>query len=306
MTDSQKPIRSPSYPSMSLRDAVNAVRKIEAEYRKFPADRENAVKLIGYSSLSGPAAKALAALAHYGLVERAGKGELRVSDRAVKILHAENDGERAEELTKAAFDPDIFRDFQDRWPDMSPPEDGIATYLRRQGFNENAIRPTVLAYLDTLAFMEEAKVTERHGQKPPTRQESGPSDNHGPDHGKFGGARVGDLIQWESQGALQFNHPLRVRLVSDDGDWVAVEGSETGIPMSEVIVEEKSQGTPPMFSLLPTQEGPRAAKGEVEWIRNRLSQDTDVRLLVKGEMGPKEIGKLIKLLEAQKLVLEDD
>ena len=35
-------------------------------------------------------------------------------------------------------------------------------------------------------------------------------------------------------------------------------------------------------------------------------QATDIHLLVKGEIGPREIGRFIKLLEAQKAVLEDE
>ena len=39
----------------------------------------------------------------------------------------------------------------------------------------------------------------------------------------------------------------------------------------------------------------------------KVGRETNVRLLVEGKkMGPKEIGKLIKLLEAQKEVPEDD
>ena len=48
------------------------------------------------------------------------------------------------------------------------------------------------------------------------------------------------------------------------------------------------------------------ATGEKEWLRGLLSKTTGYRLLVSGEVGPREIGKLIKLLEAQKMVLEDD
>lgn len=47
-------------------------------------------------------------------------------------------------------------------------------------------------------------------------------------------------------------------------------------------------------------------QGEREWLRGPLSKHTGYRLLVTGSPGPKEIGKLIKLLEAQKLVLDDD
>lgn len=41
-------------------------------------------------------------------------------------------------------------------------------------------------------------------------------------------------------------------------------------------------------------------------MRGRLSKETDFRLLVTGDIGSKEIARLIKLLEAQKLVLDED
>ena len=41
-------------------------------------------------------------------------------------------------------------------------------------------------------------------------------------------------------------------------------------------------------------------------MRNHLGGDVKVRLLVTGDMGPKQIGKLIKLLKAQQAVLSDD
>ncbi|MFF0947567.1 hypothetical protein ACFYE9_07820 [Rhizobium leguminosarum] len=303
-----KAIRSPSYPSMSLRDALHAVGKIESVYRSTPVDRETAAKLIGYSSLSGPAAKALAALAAYGLFDRAGKGEARVAPRAVAILYAANEDERRLHLLEAASEPPLFSELRDRFSGIAvPPESGVVTYLNRQGFNPNAVRPAANAFLETMRFVEELKASESHGPKVMEDIES--SGSKGASNATtFGGAVVGDLVQWESQGALQFPKPLRVRFISDDGEWVVVEGSQTGIPMSEVIVESKAptQKTAPTFHLPLDEQSLSPAQGEVEWIRSRLSGDTNVRLLVKGDMGPKEIGKLIRLLEAQKLVLEED
>lgn len=298
-----KPIRSPSYPSMSLRDAVDAAAKIEGQYRSSPVDRTVAAKLIGYSSLSGPANKALAALASYGLLERAGKGETRVTSRARAIIHAENDKERTDNLLAAASEPDLFRELRERFEGIPvPPEDGVVTYLNRQGFNPSAVRPAAKAFLQTMAYVEELGANESHGNKSQENAESGVSD--GGNTATYGGAKVGDLVQWESQGALQFPKPLRVRMVSGDGQWVAVEGSQTGIPMSEVIVETLATPPSPTFPLEETASLPE--RGEIEWMRNRVGADTNVRLLVKGDMGPKEIGKLIRLLEAQKLVLEED
>jgi hypothetical protein len=45
---------------------------------------------------------------------------------------------------------------------------------------------------------------------------------------------------------------MRVRLVSADGQFVAVDGSTTGIPMNQVIVEQRApegQPQPPTFPL---------------------------------------------------------
>jgi len=304
-----KPIRSPSYPSMALRDAIDAVRKIEALYRSAPVDRADAAKLIGYSSLSGPANKALAALASYGLVERAGKGMMRVTSRARAILHANHDDERIENLRAAGLEPTLFREVMEFFEGVMPPEEGVVRYLNRQGFNSNAIRPAAKAFLETARYLEELGATESHGSARPPDQESLGSDaeDGGP---TYGGARVGDLIQWESQGVLQFEQPRRVRAVHEDGQWVAVEGSQTGIRMSEVIVQERGrQGggdVPPQFPPEDRRDDVQPQAGEVEWMRNRVGTDTNVRLLVKGDMGPKEIKKLIRLLEAQRAVLMDD
>jgi hypothetical protein len=291
---------------MSLEEAVNVVGPIERDYRNSPIERELAAKLIGYSSLSGPANKALAALASYGLIERAGKGEVRVTERARAILHSDTQEERRENLRAAAQEPHLFRQLRGRFSEiLVPPEEGVISYLRRQNFNESAIKPAARAFLDTAKYLEQNGATESYGSEPSAEPES-PSPMG--QTARFGGAKVGDWIQWESQGMLQFKTPQRVRHVSEDGEWVAVEGSQTGLPMSEVIVEQRASDPPhepqkkaPSF---PLESGSEHAEGE-EWMRSRVGTDVQVQLFVKGEMGPKEISKLIKLLEAQKEVLED-
>ena len=299
-----KPVRSPSYPSMPLNEAITAIRKIEAPYRYSPIVREDAVKLLGYSSLSGPASKALAALAAYGLVERAGKGEMRVTELAREILYPDTDKSKLEAVLTAARGPQLFVDIAERFDGICPPEDGLKTYLNRLGFNQNSINTAVKSYLGTYSYVEQMQETESHSFKNATDAKSVL-----PDEVSYGGAHLGDLVQWESSGALQFETPQRVRWVSDDGTWVAVEGSETGLPMSEIIVEERNSDhpkvapTPPKISLAQEE---MELKGEIEWMRNSLGPKTKVRIHVSGEIGPKEIGKLIRLLEAQKLVLEED
>lgn len=304
--DKSKKVRSPSYPSMSLESAVEAVGEIEGQYRSSPVDRTVAARLIGYTTLSGPAAKALAALASFGLLERAGKGEARVTERARAILHARSEDERIQNLRAAALEPPLFRELRERFEGIAvPPEDGVVTFLHREGFNPSAVRPAAKAFLDTMSYLEQFRASESHGHEKPEAPKS-PAVDGNPAATKFGGARVGDLVQWESQGVLQFPQSQRVRLVSDDGEWIAVDGSATGIPMNEVIVEERAKAVAPQFPLAADEDIQPQASGEVEWMRNRVGKETNVRLLVKGDMGPKEIKRLIRLLEAQRAVLMDE
>ena len=258
-----KPIRSPSYPASPLGEAISQVRKIETLYRLSPVDRVAAAKVIGYSGMSGPAAQALSALAHYGLVERAGKGEMRVTPLAQAILHPNNDLEKHKSLHRAAFEPELFRELQERWPNIIPPEDGIISYLNRQGFNQTATKPAARAYLQTLSFLEEVGASESHGvASRPDAESTSPDTGRGDESATvvYGGAHVGDLVQWEQGGALQFEKPTRVRWVSDDEQWIAVDGSDAGIPMSEVIVHERAAATPPVVPPAPLTKAQELAR----------------------------------------------
>lgn len=228
-------IKSPSYPSVPFANALDSVAKIESQYRSSAIDREEAAKLIGYSALSGPATNALAALASYGLVERAGKGMLRVTPLARSILYPSNESERVDGTIRAAMHPPLFKEIREQFPDVPvPPEGGVVNYLNRAGFNPNAVSKAAKAFLSTAEMLEGLKASDSHRSDVENE-----ADSDSPDDGtKFGGASVGDMIQWESQGALQFETPRRVRWVSPEGDWLAVEGSETGIPMSQAIIEQ--------------------------------------------------------------------
>lgn len=296
---SSKPVRSPSYPNLSLKEALDAVKKIETQYRSATVARADAAKLIGFGSLSGPANQALAALAAYGLLERAGKGDTRVTERARAILHPGNGEERLENLSAAAWAPSLFMDLRERFPGVPvPPEDGVITYLNRKGFNPNSIRRATQAFLRTCEYMQEQGGSERQNQQPSDCGES-PAQGARVTGSEGSVVRRGDWVQWKSQGVFQFPKALRVRDVSDDGNWAFVEGSETGLPMAELVVEKRAaEPAPPV---LPLYDG-----GEVEWLRSRVGANTSVRLLVTGDVGAKEVDRLIRVLTTQRDVLLED
>ncbi len=109
--------QSPGYPHFSLPKAITNVKLIFDADRRNPIDREAAAKHPGYGGLSGASDKALATLAHYGLTEKTGKGEVRVSQLAVDIIHPDKPDDRSRALLQAAYSPQIFKDLRERFSD---------------------------------------------------------------------------------------------------------------------------------------------------------------------------------------------
>jgi hypothetical protein len=228
-----------------LSDSIDRAKKIEATYRTSAADRGDAAKLIGFRTLSGPANKTLAALASYGLVERAGTGMLRVTPLAQSIIHPRSEVEKREALLEAAQTPQLFREIREQFPDLPvPPEAGVITHLNRAGFNPNAVPKAAKAFLETARYVEQIGEWSSKAITPNEVMESEPLES--PTEQKLTcDVEVGDFVQWESQGALQFEEPRRVRWISDDGAWLAVEGSGTGIPVREVSIDKNKGPKPP-------------------------------------------------------------
>ena len=297
-------IRSPSYPSLSLRKAVDSVGKIYDVYRTSPVDRLAAAKLIGYSTLSGPASSALGSLRGYGLMEFAGKGTSAVTDRAKKILYPESDTQRLENLIEASETPPIFLEIKRTFTDHDvPPKQGIVGLLNRKELSTKAVKIATRSYIETAEFLleEKQKLNDSAGIHSNEDTELRKSDGNGIAE-KTVDVHVGSLVQWESQGVSQFAEPRRIRHVSEDGDWVFVDGSETGIPTNEVtVIEDPKQTITPPKLALPTEE-----VNETEWLRSRLGKNTGVRVIVSGDMGPKEIQKLMQVLQTQYEILADD
>jgi hypothetical protein len=155
--------QSPGYPNAALPKAIQSVRHIFDADRRSPIDREVAAKHIGYGGTSGASDKAIATLAHYGLIEKVGKGEIRVSQLALDIIHPNAPSDRARSLIQAAFSPQIFKDLRDRFGGGHVSEAALESYLKRENFLDRAITPVTKAYLETCRFLEQEKAFESGG-----------------------------------------------------------------------------------------------------------------------------------------------
>lgn len=156
-------IRSPRYPNHNLEETIEFVSKIHAEDRQHPVGRIVAARHMGFSGISGTSDRALASLLHYGLAEKAVKGEIRVTPLALEILHPSTDRERVSALNAAGFSPELFKELRARYPEAPPSAASLESFLARSGFSPAAIRPACKAYLETCQFLQRNGAYESDG-----------------------------------------------------------------------------------------------------------------------------------------------
>jgi hypothetical protein len=145
-------MRSPNYPAHGLTQAVEYARKLWDREKRTPVSHATAATALGYATLSGPARIAIASLRQYGLVDKPDAGHVRLSDRAVKILHGA-EAERQAGLGEAAGNPKLFRELWATYQDGS--DDAIRSYLishliTKKDFSEDGARKAIKSFRDTV------------------------------------------------------------------------------------------------------------------------------------------------------------
>lgn len=146
-----KGVRSPNYPGVSLRDAIDRLRKLAGEIGQRSADRETVAVALGYSGLSGVSATLISALNKYELLD--GRGDdIKVSDLAMAILYPSGEEEREAALRKAALAPALFRELHERFGNAQN-DDLIRNYLLRNKFSPSAVDAAISSYRETIEFV---------------------------------------------------------------------------------------------------------------------------------------------------------
>ena len=145
--------RSPAYPAIGLKEAVEAVARIYKEDYQNPIPREVAAKHMGYNGLNGKSLGALSALLKYGLLEGRGN-DTRVSDRAVQILAYEpGSKQRADALVEAMKGPELFIDLDLQFQLGKASDQAIRSYLLTQKFIPSAADNALRSYRETKALV---------------------------------------------------------------------------------------------------------------------------------------------------------
>jgi hypothetical protein len=227
-----------------------AVAKIDALYKAdglAPAPKGAALRHMGYEKLHSEAARALSALKSYGLIEET-VDRVKLTQRAIDIVAREEaDIRRQAAIREAALGPAIYRELVEHYKPKLPSETSLkADLIAIRKFNPSAVDDFVRDLKDTLDFAGLSDLEVLNSQQEPK-----------PDDGKPVlpqiRPKVGDYVQWESHGQLQFREPKRVRGLSPDSEWAFVDGDNTGLPVGELTVvntqisEKSPEQKPPIL-----------------------------------------------------------
>ena len=150
--------RSPQYPAIGLKEAVDRVTMIYNNDYQNPIPRSVIAQHMGYSGLSGKSLGVLSTLGKFGLLE--GRGDdSKVSDLAVQIIaHPSGSPERATALAEAAGKPDLFAEIAARFPGQKMSDQAVRSYLLTQKFIPSAADAALRSYRETKQFVESETV----------------------------------------------------------------------------------------------------------------------------------------------------
>jgi hypothetical protein len=236
--------RSPAYPYISLRAALERARKFYSEQRQHPAPLSAAVALWKFGPKSSGGMQMISALKQFGLMiesEVNNTRQVKLSDTALRIIQDEREisPERDAAIERLALLPKIYAEMWNKWGSPPPPDATVKFFLvSEKKYNEAAFSDLFSAYKDTIEF---AKL--------------GKTDKNAPAEGAPG-----------EKGDGEQEHPK-----------------------------------PP----LPPRKGANLMEGERELTTGLLSKTASFRLIVSGDVGVKEIERLIAKLELDKEILAE-
>lgn len=154
--------RSPGYPTISLREAIEKVKLVYEKDYQNRIPRALMAQHMGYRSLNGKSLGVLSALTKYGLLE--GRAEENyVSDLALEIIaHAPHTPERGRAVAEAASRPELFAEIDSRFQDGKASDSAIRSFLLTRKFIPEAADIVVRSYRETKEFVMQEKGGDRN------------------------------------------------------------------------------------------------------------------------------------------------
>lgn len=255
--------RSPNYPGISLESAVE---KISAWFRAdgiVSSSRQSAMKHMG----GGDEGRVFSALKSFGLISEE-EGKIKLTQRGIDIVARKPDEQKRQQALKdAATGPPIYLKLINEFPDGLPSDTTLESELvASKGFNPKAVASFLKDFRSALEFSgisDFAAVNSGNEDHPKADEEPPPTTK----------IKIGDFVQWESGGMLQFPIPRRVTGFAND-EYANVEGSNTGIRIKELSVLQSPTAPLTPVQPLPMMKAPAPEQQRRQPERPELRDDT--------------------------------
>ena len=180
----------------------------------------------------------------------------------------ESDPRRLKAIKEAAISPSIYAELIEQYRDTNLPNDDTlgGELIAYKGFNPNSVKEFLKAFRETMDFagLSDLSMLGSESKAEPGKEQP----------------KIGDFVQWEHNG--KWGLPVAKKLVkfSDDGQFGFVEGSNTGLPVSEIIPAEAPEQLPSLATrrevMRGFDQGRRFAQG--------ANMKQDVFSLAEGEV----------------------
>jgi hypothetical protein len=156
--NSEKPTRerSPSFPFIPLKTAIERLTEFEAKFGRAEPTADRSYLAWGMKGDTSQAQQTLAALKAFGLVQYKGAGPKRlvsISEDGRTYLRAQQESVKKEILKRIALRPKWVGHFWSQWgADRIPDEIRLDTLVLSHRFNENAAPTFLKVYDETIAY----------------------------------------------------------------------------------------------------------------------------------------------------------
>ena len=142
--------RSPRYPCKDLESALADARAIFDREGRSAFQSAVIAKALGYSSLSGPVRRRIAALRQFGLLEDKDGQECLSSIAMTLVVRPSSSNEWKEAAKQAALEPRLFQDLQHK---LEASEDSIAhDLILDREFTEDGANQCAKIFKATMSF----------------------------------------------------------------------------------------------------------------------------------------------------------
>lgn len=230
--------RSPSFPFIGLAAAIDRTRQLYAQARRHEVRLGDAAVAWQMGAKSSATLQTAAALLAFGLAEDSGSGDnrrIKVSELGWRILEDQRPGARDRGIAEAASKPKLLAEYAALWADGRPADNICISELKfERNFTDEAAARFLRVFDGTIQFagvpqddrIADSVTDSGSGEAEEAVKPPPPSPN----------VKVGDHVQWTSDGVDQFKPPRKVVGLFPDGEHAQVFGSNKGVPMSELTV----------------------------------------------------------------------